>query len=256
MKIFSIKKNNIVSGVLFLFLVFLLLLSVFLFVILITTNQKIEKLKNDYFELSYNITEINSDLILQYVNEIEKTKDEQIIDEIILQLSPIFDHLLNGSNNVPDTDHFTQYEYIEGYIAAWREYITSWHLDADEMTTDLMHGNGVMGLPNGEGTFLDRGIMSSNASLNNGFSQPMNTKFYIIGELDGRAKIRDLHKKIYIESSKIKAKHTEQDFARLEQFGIVDKTDVKDRMSQCPSLQAFIIILKILKHSEKSKPSG
>jgi hypothetical protein len=251
----SIIKNNIVNGVLFLFSAFLFLCSVFLFVKLMTTNQKIEKLKNDYFRLSRNVTKLNTDLILRYANEVDKTRDEQIIDEIILQLSPIFDLLVNDKT-VSYTDPLIRYEYTKGYIAAWREYIISCHLDADEMTADLLHGNGVMGLPNGDGTFIGHGITYSNASLNQGFSQPMNTKFYAVGKSDGNDSITSLYDKVYIEIATIKGENLEQDFVRLEEFRMVEEKDVKDRILQSPSLQAFIIILKILKHSEKSKPSG
>jgi hypothetical protein len=241
MKIFFVTKNKI------LIITALILLLGFLFVKLMSRNQELNNLETNYRKLSNHVKQINKDLVLQYVSNVDKTNDSQVIDEIVLQLSPVFDLFLRENETIPYKESLARSEYARGYISAWSKCVT--YLNTDEIIAHLSKAR-VKELSNDNGVIYESYI--DFVDILGKSTEKSNMEFYNVGQTDGIQNAINLYKKIYMEISSIKEIRYEQNRLKIEQFEMLEESDITVRTLKSSSLQALIIIQKIIKYSKRS----
>ncbi|MDR2172256.1 MAG: hypothetical protein LBP59_19095 [Planctomycetaceae bacterium] len=225
-------------------IVFLLLLVLFLTARLILSNNKIDQLENNNLILSMRASQINLDLQRQYTNRVKKNNDDFVMSKIAIQLYPIFYMFLLEDNALQYNDPKSRYEYIRGYIDAWSKYLT--FKDANEIITDLLAGKLVINFSDGD--IFDEFIANSKHNPHR-----LSTTFYNAGYSDGLKHAIELYRNIREDILVAKLKYPNWENWQIDEFGVADKFTIKDRISQIPSIQALIILQKIINNSTLSE---
>jgi hypothetical protein len=203
--------------------------------------------KDSYTKLSEQVSRIDNDPILQYANNINKNNN--LTNEIVQQISPIFKlHLLN--NEIPYSDPFQRTDYIRGYMSAWRNAIISDILDTEQLLTHQPNGKiqskELDSMESNKKPISDANVISSCSSYSISDNNSSN-QIYNEGWIAGTKQVSKVYDRIITEFNNVNKKYSEQVLTRTDILEIIKKPDVQDRLSEIPSLQAFIIIQKILK---------
>ncbi|MDR2704305.1 MAG: hypothetical protein LBC02_00860 [Planctomycetaceae bacterium] len=204
-------------------------------------------MKDSYTKLSEQVSRIDNDPILQYANNINKNNN--LTNEIVQQISPIFKlHLLN--NEIPYSDPFQRTDYIRGYMSAWRNAIISDILDTEQLLTHQPNGKiqskELDSMESNKKPISDANVISSCSSYSISDNNSSN-QIYNEGWIAGTKQVSKVYDRIITEFNNVNKKYSEQVLTRTDILEIIKKPDVQDRLSEIPSLQAFIIIQKILK---------
>lgn len=217
--------------------IFCLIVLYFLF----ESKVRVAQIKNDCVKLHERLVKIKSDpILLKYASKINAEQNNNLSNELIQQLTPLF-NLHSRDDAIPYSDQTQRIDFIKGYTSAWYNSITSENCNLARLLRDEVQVGS-----------NDRAESSKENILNNTLIPPDNeqtTLAYKEGWLLGIKQVDKTCNKIKTDFINFKEKHPEQDLTQIAQFDFINENEsaIQEKLSAIPSLQAFVIIQKILK---------
>jgi hypothetical protein len=217
---------------------------VFLFM-LISARSELDKVENDYLDLSQQFTQLNRDLALQYVNDfVDKEQDDKLITEIIDQLSPLLMVSLPDNKIVPYSTPVEYEDYVKGYISGWKFILLEIHT-LDHELLNFLGCNIRIGIADS----AEKGTIFG--GFTHSFSFPpykyqIDSKAYTKGREEGIKQAETIYNKNIDNCGLVRSKYFDYDLGRAERFELVDESYIQNRLAEVPSFKSLIIVKKIL----------
>lgn len=230
----------------------MLIVFILLSIGLIITKKQLTAIEDNYIKLSEQVTKINSNLALQYANNIGKKQYGELTSEMVKQISPLIMLYLPDSKMIPYSNPIQRSDYIRGNTYAWMFVLVD-TANVDERLINLLGADIRIGIPdsldNVKMTRIDFVESLTIRSIVFGFSFSANiTEAFNNGWTNGKKQADVIYSITRNDCDFAKKKYSKQDLNRAERFELIKESDVRDRLTEVPSLQVFIIIQKILKN--------
>lgn len=229
------KKINIISTII---IVLMLVCIVFLFFELISSRKQLTNMKDYYANLSERVRQINNDPILR-ANNIDKEQGNNLTNEMIQQLSPIISLQLRDNAGIPYSDQSQRLDYIKGYMSAWcNSMMREMHcIGKHELCGDIKN---------------DKEIILNSISIphDTSYSFYRNEKIspaYDCGWATGTEQVNKVNDKIMRDIYDVIGKYSCQNALQTEGQEFIKDPNFQKMILEIPSVQAFLIIQRILK---------